>query len=309
MIRNRLKHFAERALIDSGIEKFVRQHHREGGLVLAYHNVLAEGERSTGDCSLHLGFRDFTSQLDLLEESHSVVPLHTLLDATAIHPADAEKPRVAITFDDAYSGALDIGIPELARREMPATVFVSPALLGSATWWDMLADPVLGVVNEEERDHALNDLAGKRHAVLRWAEVSGNSTFDVFSLPRIATEEELTAAAAYPGVTLASHTWSHPSLDKLPAEEIHAELTRALEWLNERYQGVMPWLSYPYGRFNSVVASIAQQAGYSAGLRVEGGWLSQRHLEHPYQIPRFNVPAGISLEGFRIRVAGFVRLA
>jgi hypothetical protein len=38
-----------------------------------------------------------------------------------------------------------LGIPELVRRGLPATVFVAPALLDQrAFWWDRLANPTTG---------------------------------------------------------------------------------------------------------------------------------------------------------------------
>ena len=62
-----------------------------------------------------------------------------------------------------------------------------------------------------------------------------------------ATESELTGVAAVAGITFGSHTWSHPNLAALEAQPLDAELHRPLAWLRERYEGVLPVLTYPYG--------------------------------------------------------------
>ena len=49
-----LKHLAEGALVRSGVERLARRTRRGRTLVLAYHNVLPNGEAGSGDKDLHL---------------------------------------------------------------------------------------------------------------------------------------------------------------------------------------------------------------------------------------------------------------
>jgi peptidoglycan/xylan/chitin deacetylase (PgdA/CDA1 family) len=300
MMRSYLKRFAEHALIGSGIEHLARRRRVGGALILAYHNVLPEGERPSGDMSLHLPLADFIRQLDVLQDTHDVVSLESVLE----FEEPANRPRVAITFDDAYAGALTSGMPELARRDLPATVFVAPGILGSTMWWDILADPAIGAVPEAKRSHALDSLSGRQSTILEWAgaELDDHGR----TLQRIATEDELESAAAYDRLTLGSHTWSHLDLTSISADEIDVELADSLHWLRERFSNILPWLSYPYGRSNAGVETAARNSRYSAAFRVEGGWVSPEHRSRPTFIPRFNVPAGISIEGFRLRLAGLI---
>ncbi|HVI72058.1 MAG TPA: hypothetical protein VM656_11280, partial [Pyrinomonadaceae bacterium] len=131
-LRSSLKHAAEFGLTAFGATRLARARHKAHTLVLAYHNVVPEGEAARGDTSLHLPQRDFSQQLDLLQRTHHVIPLTDL--ATAHKTA---KPRAIITFDDAYAGALEAGVVELQKRSLPATVFVTPAFVGGAAfWWD-----------------------------------------------------------------------------------------------------------------------------------------------------------------------------
>src|SRR5215471_660356 len=200
-MNRRLKHAAESAILASGVPVLTRRAHRSRVLVLAYHNVVPAGEVAEGDGTLHLPQREFARQLDAIRRTHDVVPLASIFDP----PAARGRPRVVITFDDAYAGALDAGLRELASRDMPSTVFVAPGLLGGVTWWDALARHDGTGLPEAVRNHALDELAGKGDAVMGWAKSSGNFPGEPRQRPRIARLDELKRAVAESRVMLGSH--------------------------------------------------------------------------------------------------------
>ena len=96
-----LKRLAEAAIVGSGVARLTRYAHRSRVLVLAYHNIVPNGETADGDWNLHLPQREFALHLDTIGRTHDVVPLASIFD-----PPTRARPRVAITFDDAYAGAL-----------------------------------------------------------------------------------------------------------------------------------------------------------------------------------------------------------
>lgn len=294
-----LKHLGERALVSSGAARVARIKFRKRTLVLAYHNVVPDGDALSGNLNLHLPQREFARQLDVLVRTHDVAPIDTLL----MPPSSSGRPRVIITFDDAYAGALTAGIDELVRRRMPATIFVAPALLGSAPWWDILAERTRGIVPDHLQPHTLEALGGRGSEILRWVQSEPMESTSASTLPHIGTETQLKAAASRPGITLASHTWSHPNLCALTNTEIETELARPLQWLQSRFATVAPWLSYPYGYFSDSVQNVAAKVGYIGSFRIDGGWIPQS-APSPHALPRLNIPSGLSLNGFRLRLAG-----
>lgn len=293
-----LKHVAERLLVGSGVARVTRRRLRHRTLVLAYHNVLPDDQPLSGDMSLHLPRREFGRQLDILAETHEVVPLHDLSASSRL----SGRPRAVITIDDAYEGALTCGVDELVARGMPATIFVSPALLGSVTWWDILAEQGGGAVPGDRRREALHALGGQTRTILGAAHVDQRESTTT-RLPRIGTESQLLEAAARRGITLGSHSWSHPNLSSLSPSDLELELARPLQWLQSRFRTVVPWLSYPYGLFNDTVQNAAERTGYSGAFRIDGGWVADPAVSR-YAIPRLNVPAGVSRDGFRLRLSG-----
>jgi peptidoglycan/xylan/chitin deacetylase (PgdA/CDA1 family) len=296
-----LKHLAEGVLVRSGVERLARRTRRGRTLVLGYHNVLPHGEPISGDKNLHLPQKDFSRQLDVIAQTHDVVPIESIGRDSPL----TTRPRVVITFDDAYMGALTGGVEELTKRGMPATVFVAPALIDSVSWWDTLAERANGTVSGDTRRQVLETLGGNADAVLRWASSTFATPGSSRSLPRIGTMTQLARAAAQPGITLGSHSWSHPNLCALSEADLEAELSRSDQWLRSRFSCVVPWLSYPYGLYNESVKRAAAAARYLGALRIDGGWLEPSLSLPSYAVPRLNIPSGLSLDGFRLRLAGF----
>ena len=136
-----LKPVAERLLVAGGLTARERSRHRGQVRIVAYHNVRPDGEAITGESSLHIAERDFGRQLDYLAHRYDVVPLDDLLADDPVPVARRQRPCLSITFDDAYQGAVSIGVEHAARRGLPVTIFVPPSCLGRASfWWDAV-DP------------------------------------------------------------------------------------------------------------------------------------------------------------------------
>jgi len=269
----------------------------DGVLILAYHNIRPDDVSPAGDRPLHLPLSSFREQLDRLSSRLDVVPLDQ-----ALEPSRGRRPRAVITFDDAYHGAITLGVPELIARGLPATVFVTPSFLGGRSfWWDAAAG--LSGLADDVRVRALEELRGEDASIRAWAIASGHPLVEPPSDCRGTTEDDLRRAAATPGITIGSHTWSHPNLARLDATRLTEELDRPLAWLRERFERVIPWLSYPYGRWSDSVVTATRRAGYRAALLVDGGWY-RRGQGDLYSIPRLNVPAGISGNGFSLRLGG-----
>jgi peptidoglycan/xylan/chitin deacetylase (PgdA/CDA1 family) len=299
-IRSVFKSGVEAGLLWSGVAWARRVQHRSRTLVLAYHNVAPDGLQPCGDSSPHLPRRHFAEQLDALVRTHDVIPLHELLDDRYV---PRRRPRAVITFDDAYRGAVTLGVQELARRGLPATIFVAPAFIGGASfWWDCVSGPEAGEILPPAREQALRRFRGEDTAVRAWFTERGAILREPHDAVA-ATERELAAAAEHQGITFGSYTWSHPNLALPGSDELRRELEKPLEWLRQRFSNVIPWISYPYGLHSPAVERAAAAAGYHGGLLVTGGWTPAHPRSHT-AIPRFNVPTGLSINGFRLRSSG-----
>jgi len=292
-----LKALAERAMVEAIRLMPARATLRARVLVLGYHNVVPDGVEPTGDRSLHLGLSAFRRQIEILADHAEVVSLAEVGAGTA-----GRRPRVVITFDDAYRGAVTLAAQELSRLGLPFTLFVTPGRLGDRFWWDTLA-PASGSWAPDHRARVLTEYCGTQQGAEEWGALRGIAAREVGPWLRAATEDELIACLRGTNATVGAHSWTHPNLATISPPELTEELERPLRWLRERFDRVLPWLAYPYGSTSTTVARAAREVGYAGAFRIEGGWWST--ADDPFRSPRWNVPSGLSSNGFRIRLAGW----
>ena len=277
---------------------------RKRVLVLAYHNVVPDGMLGRGDASLHLGLSGFRRQLDLICSACRPVCLGDVLSGD--WKGQGNMMAVAITFDDAYRGAISLAIPELEKRGAPATVFVAPGILGDRTlWWDALATTEHGGVPPHLRDRILEEGRGRCDGA---REVTGIEKVEWCEMPelmRTVGEEELLTLRGRPGIRVGSHSWSHPSLVRFPAADLSRELELPRAWLRERFgDSYLDVLAYPYGHCSPHVERASYAAGYEAALDLRGGTADPDDPARRFRMARNNVPQGLSIPGLSLRLAG-----
>jgi peptidoglycan/xylan/chitin deacetylase (PgdA/CDA1 family) len=103
--------------------------------ILVYHKV---GHVENDPWGLTVSPDNFAQQLDTLA---AFAPCFTIAQmAKALTDGTLPRRAVAITFDDGYADNLYHAMPLLAQRNMNATLFLAPGLLGHDRefWWDEL---------------------------------------------------------------------------------------------------------------------------------------------------------------------------
>jgi peptidoglycan/xylan/chitin deacetylase (PgdA/CDA1 family) len=293
---------AEGVVAATGVDRLGRWVRHVRAMVLAYHNVIPDELAGQGDSSLHLPLSVFRRQLDLICNECQPLPLMDLVRGN--WTPQRGRPALAITFDDAYRGALALALPELAERDLTATVFVAPALLDDRTlWWDGLATGRGGELDPDLRSRILERGNGRWEDARQLAATAGALWQEMPDMLRTGTEAELARAVTNGGCTVGSHTWSHASLTSLDAAEAAEELARPRSWLQERYgDAYVDAVSYPFGNRSAAVESLAAACGYRAGLALTKGAIRAGGDTGRYRLPRMNVPAGLSETGMRIRM-------
>jgi len=141
--------------------------------------------------------------------------------------------RVHVTFDDAFRSITSV-LPDLRRMEVPVTVFVCSGFadLGGAP----LVVPELASDDPE-------DLEGLR--TLSWDELR--------ALPS-------------EGVTVGSHTVTHPHLPRLSDQDLARELEESKERIEAELGRPCPLFAYPYGEHDERVEDAASAAGYETAF-------------------------------------------
>jgi peptidoglycan/xylan/chitin deacetylase (PgdA/CDA1 family) len=187
----------------------------------------------------------------------------TALDlARGLAADDLPARPVVLTFDDAYTDFESAVMPVLQARGFPATLYVPTAYVGGTASW--LAD-----CNEDQRP------------ILSWQAIR-----DV--------------AAA--GIEVASHSHSHPQLDRVPLRVVRDEVRRSRQLLEDQLGTPVAGFAYPFGYWNQGVRSAVAAAGYSYACAV--GELVVSGTDDPWTLPRLTVAAGTGAAGLASLLAG-----
>lgn len=106
------------------------------GIVLMYHRIAEPG---ADPWDLAVSPANFAAHLEVLQRYGRCVSLADF--AGRIDAPDRPKRMIAVTFDDGNRDNLTAGVPALAARDVPATIFVVSGTVGAGRdfWWDALA--------------------------------------------------------------------------------------------------------------------------------------------------------------------------
>jgi peptidoglycan/xylan/chitin deacetylase (PgdA/CDA1 family) len=265
----------------------------DAGLILCYHNVVANDSRAAGDPSLHMPRDRFEQQIRWLSAYYTVIALSEFVDRLAA--GKSLRAVAALTFDDGYAGVFEHAVPVLQAVRLPATVFVvGTAGRRTGFWWDHKR--IVESIDPALRRECLNTLRGDETAI-----VPGDACEDLPGSHRPA-DWNVVRAAVQSGITIGAHSVTHRSLPTLSDAELEFEVVTGRTMI-ERVTGTRPdFFAYPYGLWDYRVRSRVRLAGYRGGLTLNAGL--NRPFADPCSLRRLNVPAGISNAAFEAWAAG-----
>lgn len=120
--------------------------------------------------------------------------------------------------------------------------------------------------------------------------------------PTYMTWEQLKEMEAN-GITIESHTFSHPKLEELPDDEIRNELLNSKALLEENLGHPIEFIAYPTGTYNLHIASIAQDSGYKGAFTIKYGVVDKgSNFFALERVPIFNT-AQNTMKDFYERIA------
>jgi len=289
-----LKPLLVNAFVGLRLDALARILKRHKSMILAYHNVVPDDLPLGSIGSQHTRISDFQEQVQWVAAHFEVVPLAEIISSTS---ASRRNPRAAITFDDAYRGAVLNAVPYLTQHQIPSTMFVAPGCLGSdGFWWDRLQ-----VAGWDNFPLYFEQLRGHQEEVMAWALANGVEARELLPQLTPATEAELTQAVrqAEGCLTVGPHGWHHENFAALSTPELIDALERPLAWLVQRFpEQVVRLLAYPYGLYSAQVKSAAARLGIEAAFVINGSW-SVLSDSSRYSMPRRNIPSGLSLTQFK----------
>ena len=205
----------------------------------------------------------------------------TMDEALAICEGAKEQPRpcAVLTFDDSLKCLVELAAPLLMKLGIPATFYVSTEAIDSARpyWWLRLdyalaGSPSAGALKRELREGAPECCEPK---VTEIETQTGRSLLAPgvdwpFAVP-MSWDDVRTLQRS--GMTVGSHTVTHPNLAAVRNEMVLDELTRSRERIEQETSAECRHFCYPYGAHSEKVCNAARRAGYRTAVTiVQPGW-------------------------------------
>ena len=104
------------------------------------------------------------------------------------------------------------------------------------------------------------------------------------------------------GITVESHTLTHPKLEELPDDEIRSELLNSKALLEQNLGHPVEFLAYPTGTYNLHIAGIAQDLGYKGAFTIKYGVVDRgSNFFALERVPIFHTPT--TMKDFYERIA------
>ena len=295
--------------------------------VLTYHRVERSDAIPAPSPAVTIPPDSFSEQMRYLRDRCHVVSVEQLIDVVQ---GRGRLPRrsVLVTFDDGYRDFRERAWPVLRALELPAALFVPTAFPGNPGrffWWDQLHDAIsntarrdsletpmgslpLGTARERERAFARLRSEAKRmpHAeALAWVEATCRELGGALVPPDLLNWDELRELAKQ-GVTIGSHTRTHPLLTRVSHEEVRAEAAGSLRDLERELGAALPILAYPAGAYDDDVVRILGEEGYVLAFTTVRG-VNDLKRAHPLRLRRINVGRRTSLAVLRAQLTGWSR--
>jgi peptidoglycan/xylan/chitin deacetylase (PgdA/CDA1 family) len=266
--------------------------------ILAYHRV-AELEDSTfGRLNLSATPASFVQQMRHVVKHYRAVAMPEVLDAINRNVPVPER-AVLISFDDAYTDFAEIAWPILKRFGLPATLFVPTAYPDHPErtfWWERLYQAFANTCRTVLRESPLGPLPltrpeERRRSLLALIKYVPTRPHDaamklVDAVCAQLLEQPPSCASilswnqlrqlANDGVTLGSHSRTHPIMTQISPRQIREEIRQSQEDLKREIGFALPIFCYPNGDHNETVRKILRTEGISLGFTVLPG---ENHLE------------------------------
>ncbi|MCX7899950.1 MAG: polysaccharide deacetylase family protein [Methylocystis sp.] len=323
-----------RLLRASGAHRLAEPYTRGLGALLMFHRVRpSQGDEFDPNAGLAVT-PDFLDALltHVATRGYDIVSLDAAL--ASLRAGGADRPFVALTFDDGYRDFADHALPILERHAAPFTLYVTSGFADGAArlWWLELEEAV------RRLNHVCVCVAGRRVArACATAREKTQTFWEIYWLLRQRDESELrrgidviceqagldplaltrenclnwealTPLARHPLATIGAHSVTHARLARVSEDEARREIADCRAAIAGRLGVDARHFCYPVGDRASAGArefALAEQLGFASGVTTRPGVLYAGQSAHLFALPRLSVNGRHqNLDAFDVLLSG-----
>lgn len=244
-------------------------------LILGYHRVLPDRavEHQFVQRGMYVTPGVLETHVRFLRRHFRIISFEEFLRLEESREWEPDVRYCVITFDDGWLDNYTYAYPVLRRYDVPATIFVSTALIGSEEWmWPDKLGWLLTRSGWRGATPAATDAIIERckrlsHRAIEDLLAETAKRFRVcVPRQRMFLEWDQIREMSTGGIAFGSHGATHRVLPGLPAADVCAEVTGSMQSLRQELPNPLPVFCYPNGDHDAAVVSQVQAAGYRAAV-------------------------------------------
>lgn len=301
------------------------------GTCLLYHRITGKKPRLNYGSNqlLSVSRHRFAEQMEAVANVFNGLDLPSAMDR--LSNGDLPKNTILITFDDGYRDNLTEALPVLEKYSVPATIFITTGLIDHETnlWWYEIEHLVkslslleftwrkklysLPLSTASDKNLAINTLETlfkcldqlEQERLLELLRDCGDSTYSYDK--EMLTWNEIQELDNHPLITIGAHTVNHKVLSLVPENDLHAEIIRSKNILEEKLGHEIRHFAYPYGDLYQVRSreiKASANAGFESAFISPSGHLFPKHRFHMQALPRVMIEDSDTLEDFQLKLSG-----
>ena len=286
-IRNTLGRYVAKALMSSGFVKTAAKKAHNGDYIISL--------------CFHAPSRDFFEAcVTWLSKNgfHFISVNH--LEQVIKNEKPFPKGAVIITIDDGWQSNHDNILPVALQYKVPVEIFVSTEMVekGNGYWWSYISEArrvgfakqkveFFKTIDNEDRVKILEETKTKIH--LNREALTIDQVRDI-------SESHF--------VSIGSHSVSHPILPRCSNEQSKFEISQSKQTLENWIGKEVNHFAYPNGDFSNREVSFLKRFGYTLAFSTHQQYLTKEMLNKPYDLPRFMMVEGASIEENICRMLG-----
>lgn len=326
---NPIKKLLFRTLYYSGLYRLIGT--KTDIAILMYHGISKD---ETPEWT-QLSVKQFEQQMRYITNNCSPLSLADAIACLSGKKQLPEKP-VVVTFDDGYLSNFTLAKDILEEYQIPATVFVTTALITEANeppvllWFDRIYNAFLNTAATSFAFEplGLNDFdfnttnervsaAEKVMSLLKEFPADKKNDFvgrivDKLQPPKSSPPKYHGASwaeikQAEPIISVGAHTVNHEILTRLSPQEAELEISNSKSIIEDKTGDKVEHFAYPNGRkedFNDTIIEFVRKAGYTGAVTTVEGL--NKPGENPYTLKRIAISSDIDYIQFVLLTGGTI---
>jgi peptidoglycan/xylan/chitin deacetylase (PgdA/CDA1 family) len=266
-------------------------------VILLYHRIVDDNsEYLDKGPAVHHHRNDFEKEIKYLKKNYHMLGIDDVVDHLR-SGTPFYRPTVSITFDDGYLDNYTLAYPILKKYGVPATIYLTTSTIGTTqrTWIDQIELALLSTAKTYfefppifgQEIISIKNKAEQQNANIRVAEsfkarpdqerqqllkqfldtLNCDKHLQTRSKSRMMLNWDEVTEMSRNGITIASHSHTHPILSKMPLQLAKQDIYQSKKTLEARLGVNVKHFAYPNGRkedFSSELTGYCKHIGFDS---------------------------------------------